>query len=100
MAHEEKMRTVTILLHSFEFIKFFNKERTVGKPINIIIKRFAKLLEFLSSKRDLFDVSGYNDLSTTYINRLKTLKDRSDFVPKLPLFMKIGRQIEQLITRF
>ena len=100
MAHQNKTKSVTLLLHSFEFIKFFNKERTVGKPITINIKRFAKLLKFLSSKRDLFDVSGFNNLSSTYINSIKILKDQSDFIPKLPLSLKIGRQIEQLITRF
>lgn len=100
MAHEKKMRSVTILLHSFEFMRFYNKERTVGKPIDINIKRFAKLLKFLSANRELFYVSGYNDLSGAYINSIKTIKDQSDFVPELPLSMKIGRQIEQLITRF
>jgi len=100
LAHEEEMRAVTILLHSFEFISYFNKERTVGKPTNINIRRFAKLLDFLSSNAEMFDVSSYNDLSSGYTESVRTRKDQSDFVPELPLRMKIGRQIEQLITRF
>jgi peptidoglycan/xylan/chitin deacetylase (PgdA/CDA1 family) len=99
LASNEKMKTVNILLHSFEFIKFLDKERTVGKPNYIIIKRFTDLLEFLSSKMELFDVVGFNDLSDVSIASMKQLKAQTDFIPELPLHMKIGRQIEQIMAR-
>lgn len=100
IAHEKKMKSVTILLHSFEFIKFFDKERTLGKPNNINIKRFGRLLKFLAVNRNLFEVSGFNDLSITYLNNVKRLQQKVDYIPKIPVFMKMHRQLEQLITRF
>lgn len=100
LANKQKMNAVTILLHSFEFLKFYNKERTKGKAVRININRFEKLLTYLASNRDSFNVCGFQDLPTTYINTIKNSNDNAEFVPKLPISLKLHRQLEQFIANF
>lgn len=99
MAHAAKMKSVVVLLHSFELINYYDKERTIGKLNQFNLNRFKKLLDFLSANSNLFEVGGFNDLSISYIDSIKQSDDSTCIVPKLPVFLKIKRQIEQLVAR-
>ena len=96
MAYQNKMKAVVIILHSFEFINFFDKKRTMGKPVNNNILRFSKLLEDLSLNGDLFEVSGFNGLSSVYVDSIKKTENFPHYIPKMPWYLKVARQFEQL----
>jgi len=99
LANMENMNAVTIILHSFEFIRFFDKMRTVGKPVSINIRRFEKLLQFLSVNKSTFEVCGFANLQSTYLNHIKASKNTSGFIPKGTLRLKFWRQFEQIMSK-
>ena len=98
-AHYSGMANVTILLHSFEFIKYYNKERTLGRKNTTNINRFKKLLLFLAKEKKTFEVMGYNDISSETLRRMLEKDKISNIVPELPFIFKIIRQISQIRKR-
>ena len=86
---------ITIILHSFSFIKAFDVQYRKVKPRQTVIRRFEKLCHYLADNLDAFEVKTFGSLTESELqNSVK--QSRHHFLPMPPIH-SIRRGFEQLI---
>jgi len=89
---------VTIVLHSFTFIKAFDLQYDKVKPRYHLIRRFTKLCKFLMENRDRFHVRTFGSLDTKELTQIKSKSVHA--FPKVSPVLSASRTFQQVRDRF
>lgn len=93
-AAENGPQNITIILHSFSFIKAFDVQYVKVRPRETVIRRFEKLCLFLAENKDRFKVMTFDGLGEAdLLNLSKT--SRHTYLDMPPIF-SLMRGFEQL----
>lgn len=87
-------RNITILLHSFSFIKAYDIQYYKVKPRWYVIKRFKKLCHFLNENSDVFEVRTFGSLDKKKLFQMSQAS--SHFIPEVPAIFSSIRGLQQL----
>ncbi len=90
-------QNITIILHSFSFVKAYDVQYQKVKPRRHVIRRFEKLCNFLAENRADFNVNTYADIKPDDLGRMLTC--RSDVFPEIPAVLSLARFGGQLLDR-
>lgn len=89
--------TVTVLLHSFSFLKPYDVQYRKVRPRWNVIGRFEKLCRFLAENRSDFRVIGFSGLTGKALNAM--VAARSDKIPTVPKPWTLARLAGQILDR-
>ena len=89
------LHNVTIIVHSFNFIKSNDIQYRKMTPRNMVIRRFEQLCSFLAMYSKFFLVKTFNDASYN-IDRQST---HAPLLPEMPSLLSIRRLCEQAFDR-
>ena len=64
--HKKNVRFITYITHSFEFIKAFDYQYNVIKPLSFLIKRFESICHFLADNSHKFEVTTFSSLTNIF----------------------------------
>lgn len=88
------MCSVTIILHSFSFVKAYDVQYKKTRPRFHVIRRFQKLCRFLSENRNDFETMNFGSLDS---QKLADLSARPVHIfPKMPAPLSLIRGLQQL----
>jgi hypothetical protein len=90
-------RNITILLHSFSFVKPYDVQYGRTRPRWNVIRRFEKLCRFLAENRESFQVKTFRELSRNGL--IGMAGDRCDAIPSMPAWLSLARFGGQLFDR-
>ena len=90
-------RNVTVILHSFSFIKTYDVQYRRVRPRWEVIRRFEKLCRFLAENAGNFSVRTLGALTRDDLTGM--LSDRSDIFPTMPARLSLARFGGQLLDR-
>jgi len=90
-------QVVTIILHSFSFLKPFDVQYNRIKPRKIAMERFKKLCRFLAENMDRFQVMTFTGLNETTLAQWGG-QSCNEFL-KMPAAFSLIRGLEQLKDR-
>lgn len=89
-----RLKNITILLHSFSFIKPKDAQYNKAKPRWRIIKRFKQLCEHLHSHSDIYRVRTFGSLTKEELENIN--ESASDNFPPVPSVFSLIRAREQI----
>jgi hypothetical protein len=93
-AKERGPWNVTIILHSFSFLKPYDVQYSKVRPRWNVIRRFRNLCQYISENSDYFEVNTFGSL---YQEKLTEWSQKSThFFPKVPPIFSLMRGIQQL----
>jgi hypothetical protein len=99
-ARRRGLRHVTLMLHSFDFIRIDDARSRVGRPITTHIRRFRKVCQWLARRADAFEVGTVAALTgDRALSCPEHPRPRVDPVPDGNLLLGGLRQAQQLCTR-
>ncbi|OEU62170.1 MAG: hypothetical protein BBJ57_05410 [Desulfobacterales bacterium PC51MH44] len=87
-------KNVTIILHSFSFIKAYDVQYKKVRPRRHVIKRFEKLCRFLYENSDDFEVRTFGSLDETQLSQMAQQSVHT--FPIVPAPLSLMRGIQQL----
>jgi len=90
-------KNITILLHSFSFIKAYDAQYNKMKPRFRAIRRFEKLCRFLAENSQTFKVVTFGSLDKQELEKM--CSDPIHTFPKVPAHLSFLRYFEQLHDR-
>ena len=93
-AKEKGPRNITIILHSFSFLKPYDVQYNKVRPRWNVIRRFRKLCQYVSENSDLFEVKTFGSLDQEKLT--KWSQESIHFFPKVPPIFSIMRGFQQL----
>lgn len=96
-AAQKGVRCVTIVLHSFSFIKALDVQHTKIQIRKIVINRFKKLCRFLSENAGQFQVRTFNTIKKKELSAIEN--GTAYFMPEINPMLTIERHLEQLVDR-
>lgn len=96
-AKEHGPKNVTIILHSFSFIKAYDAQYNKMKPRFHVIRRFEKLCRFLSENSQTFRVATFGSLDRQELEKM--CSNPIHTFPKVPTYLSFLRYFEQLHDR-
>lgn len=85
--------TVTVILHSFAFLKRADIQFRTMRPDRLVIRRFQGLCRFLRQNRDRFRVRTFSDLSNPSENPV------AHPVPQMGVLVPVCRKLVQAANR-
>ena len=91
------MTQITIILHSFSFIKTYDLQYTRVKPRRRAIRRFEKLCKFLHDNSVSFRTKTFGSLKEEEL--IQTIPISPHFFPKVPPMASIRRLAHQIADR-
>lgn len=91
-------RNLTIILHSFSFLKPYDVQYRRVRPRYNVIRRFEKLCRFLAENERDFDVRKLCELTESEL--LGMMPSRCDRVPVMPAYWSLARFGGQLYDRW
>lgn len=94
---ESGPRHLTVILHSFSFVRAYDVQYRKVRPRRHVIRRFEKLCRFLSQNTVDFSVRAFGDLQSTELAQM--VHDRSDRLPRVPRHLSLLRFGGQLWDR-
>ena len=89
---------VTIILHSFSFVKAYDVQYSHLRPRRNVITRFIQLCRFLGDNKSRFSVRTLGSLTKEDLTALQN--HSSHHVPQVPWWLSILRGIAQVKDRF
>lgn len=89
---------ITILLHSFSFIKPYDLQYNKAKPRWHVIKRFEKLCKYLKDNPNSFEVTTLGHLKEEQLAQME--KQSVHHFPKVPTLFSLIRGFQQLRDKF
>jgi len=93
-AKESGPRNITIIMHSFSFLKPYDVQYNKIRPRWNVIRRFRNLCQYVSENSDYF---GVKTLGSLYQEKLTEWSQKSiHFFPKVPAIFSLMRGIQQL----
>ncbi|MFX0195822.1 MAG: hypothetical protein ACFFCW_06850 [Candidatus Hodarchaeota archaeon] len=90
----EGPHNITIILHSFSFIKPFDAQYVKARPRTHVMRRFEKLCEFLSDNRSNYHVRTFGSLNEQKLINMR--KQAVQTLSKVPLMLCLMRGFTQL----
>ena len=90
-------RNITIILHSFSFIKAYDAQYNKMKPRFRVIRRFEKLCRFLSENSQTFKVVTFGSLDQQELEKM--CANPVHTFPKVPSHLSFLRYFEQFYDR-
>ncbi len=93
-AKEKGPRNITIILHSFSFVKPYDVQYDKVRPRWNVIRRFRKLCEYVSENSDLFEVKTFGSLNQEQLTQWS--QTSIHFYPKVPAILSLIRGFQQL----
>jgi len=93
-AEENGPRNITIILHSFSFLKPYDVQYNKVRPRWNVIRRFRNLCQYVSENSDLFEVKTFGSLDQEKLT--KWSQESIHFFPRVPPIFSIMRGFEQL----
>ncbi|MCP4249313.1 MAG: hypothetical protein GY778_19905 [bacterium] len=98
------LRHVTLLMHSFDFVRLDSARDRTGRPIKTHVRRLQRLCDWLADHADDFEVSAVAEVANDPAPVLRPDGANagggvSDAVPRGSLVLGGLRQAEQLCTR-
>ena len=97
-ASDNGPRNVTIILHSFSFIKPYDVQYNRVRLRYNVIRRFEKLCRFLADNEDKFNVLTFGSLEAAPLQ--EQLAETCHRVPSVPMHKSLFRLGEQLVDSF
>lgn len=88
---------ITVILHSFSFVRPGDVQYSKAKPRHHVIRRFEKLCRFLAENSNDFKVNALGDLTQEELNEMAQW--RGDTFPIVPAYLSIARFGGQLLDR-
>lgn len=93
-AKEKGPRNITIILHSFSFVKPYDVQYDRVRPRWNVIQRFKKLCRYVSENSDLFEVKTFGSLDREKLTQWS--QQSIHFCPEVPAIFSIMRGFQQL----
>lgn len=90
-------RNVTVILHSFSFVKGYDVQYKRVRPRWNVIRRFERLCRFLAEHSSDFKVRTFCDLKRNDL--VDMVHDRCDTMPEVPAYLSLARFGGQLLDR-
>lgn len=90
-------RNLTVILHSFSFLKAYDVQYRRVRPRWEVIRRFVKLCRFLAENSGDFQVRTLGELDRDALAAM--LRDRCDTLPEMPARLSLARFGGQLLDR-
>lgn len=90
-------RNITVILHSFSFIKGYDVQYTRARPRWNVIRRFEKLCLFLAENTGDFKVRTFGGLTRDQLAGM--MLNRCDTTPAMPAHLSLARLGGQLLDR-
>ena len=91
-------KTVTVVGHSFSFIKSYDLQYERVRARKNVVRRFRRLCQYLAENSNLYKVSTFSELDASKASKM--VADRVDHFPNISLRHSCVRIIEQLYDRF
>jgi hypothetical protein len=96
-AHAQGLRNVTIIAHSFSFLRSYDVQYRKVKPRKTAIKRFEKLCAFLAEHHGQFNVKTFGEITAD--DQSVGPEGKSVPLPTMPSHLSVGRLWEQALDR-
>lgn len=93
-AKERGPRNITIILHSFSFLKPYDVQYKKVRPREDVIQRFRRLCQFLQENTRVFDVRTFTSLNKEELTLMSN--QSSHIFPQVPPMLSIMRGMQQL----
>ncbi|MCH7814051.1 MAG: hypothetical protein IID40_08525 [Planctomycetes bacterium] len=98
------LRHVTLLMHSFDFVRLDSARDRAGRPIQTHVRRLRRVCDWLSDHADAFEVTTVTEVAKAPAanhrqDRTDSARAVCDAVPRGSLILGGLRQAEQLCTR-
>ena len=93
-AEEGGPRNITIILHSFSFIKPYDVQYNFVKPRSYVIRRFEKLCYFLKQNSEIFEVNTFGSLVRDQLDQMSSCSTHNFF--QVPAKFTLLRYLEEL----
>ena len=93
-AKESGPRNITIVLHSFSFLKPYDVQYHKVRPRWNVIRRFRNLCQYINEKSDVFEVKTFGSLDQEKLTQRS--QESIHFFPKVPPIFSLMRGFEQL----
>ena len=87
-------QNITIILHSFNFVKAYNVQYSRTKPRRHVIKRFDNLCAFLDENNDVFKTKTFGSLDKKQLTKMSL--HSSNTFSRVPAKLSLMRGLEQL----
>lgn len=98
--HDHQVQLITIITHSFEFVKPNDIQFSRIDPKHLLIKRFENICKFLARQPDRFKVITYGELDPLIENNGLNIRNELIEFYKSPFFKTFWRYIQNMISRF
>ena len=89
---------ITIILHSFSFIRAYDVQYNRVKPRNTVIKRFESLCRYLAENRDHFEVGTFGSMTGEALSGLPA--ESLHHIHRMPPIHSLFRGCEQVKDAF
>jgi hypothetical protein len=93
-AKEKGPRNITIIMHSFSFLKPSDVQYSKVRPRGNVIQRFQRLCQFLEENTRFFEVRTFSSLDKEELTKIS--QQSSHFFPQVPLTLSVMRGFQQL----
>jgi hypothetical protein len=91
-------KSITILLHSFSFVKAYDVQYTRMRVRQNVIRRMERLCRYLAENQHKFEVSTFDGLDRQQVEKMALISCHE--VPRMHSYLSLWRGFEQLIDRF
>ena len=93
-AKEKGPYNITIIMHSFSFLKPYDVQYNNVRPREDVIQRFKKLCEYLEKNVRFFEVRTFSSLDKEKLTKMS--QQSSHFFPQVPPMLSVMRGFQQL----
>ena len=93
-AKEGGLHNITIILHSFSFLKPYDVQYSKVRPRGNVIQRFKKLCQFLEENTRLFEVRTFSSIDKEELTKI--CQQSSHIFPHVPSMLSVMRGLQQL----
>ena len=98
--YNQQIQLITILTHSFEFVRPNDIQFSTIAPKRLLIRRFDNICNFLARHVDKFEVITYKQLDNLIRNNTLTLRSQLTDFYQSPFSKTSCRYLENMISRF
>ncbi|SDT96998.1 polysaccharide deacetylase family protein [Desulfobacula phenolica] len=90
---------ITIMLHSFSFVKPFDVQYSRIRPRNHVVGRFKKLLDFFKKNEDIFEVKTFDMLSADKLEKMSsnTLNTLHPVKSSLSVYRSLWQLVDRIV---
>ena len=93
-AEENGLQYITLIMHSFSFVKPYDFQYNEMKPRHHVIDRFRKVCKYLKERSDTFEVRTFGSLDKAILSKLS--RESINRFPEVPPLLTMFRGFQQL----